>query len=789
MIGGAVAALLAGGCGETTKAPIAPTPVADSAAELAPETRTSTAKARPDDAAEVTGDEIAKATPKPTTPRAETPVATGQGASSSAAAEKFKAWGVVHAFLGQTVVGGSAISGTEAIAYTKDNHVGITTDGGASWGFTRHTSGDVRAVAGAPGGPYVAVGKAGYMAISRDGKSWSDLPRFTEDELVDVAVGPGGIVAVAKKGEWVRFDDAGRTGAAGVLPDKFKARDLIVDGGRFVAVSGRKAYGSSDGKAWSALDEAPDISKGKKATTNRGLCSIARVGKGRGVSCEVKGEAWGISAQETLVYDKKTLAFTQDGGSTWAIQPAPFTGLGGVVSNPGGPMFVYGAKGALATSRDGKAWSEVAVNADSTLRAGLVDGSTVLIVGDRGTIVHSKDGGETWSVVPSPVNKALKQITKVDGRYIVPLGRSGIESPDGVTWIELVDPAVLEQIAKPERPGKCEGRMPAQGEICKLSRSVTTPLGIPNVKSLDFIGDAGIAMGDAGLVAMTDDGGASWNWNSGFTLRDLSSFDAKGKIVVAVGGKSVIVSTDGGASFREAQLPKKAGRVRATHIDGDTVFAAGDGGTILRSSGDLQTWELTNTGERNRTRYVGLFPANGVLYATGQRGELYRSEAGGSVWFPIATGVKDPIQAMTGEGTTVLAVTHASRRGGNLLLRSDDDGRHFYVLREISHSGNADRFELASGTLLYRDRKSTDFGATWTTSGDDYWAGSVDVGDGSGIRIVDHASTYVRDRFYVIAGKDDWTIVDAFSTKGSYVTCDGGTGCWMIDGGSVYRPL
>ncbi|TNF33671.1 MAG: hypothetical protein EP329_08085 [Deltaproteobacteria bacterium] len=737
---------------------------------------------------------VAEATPAPAptpevTPRDEVTVAAHQGGSSAAAAEKFKAWGVVHAFLGQPVVGGRAISNSEAIAFTKDNHVGITTDGGASWGFTRHTSGDVRAVGGAPGGPYVTVGKYGYMAISRDGKSWSDLPRFTEDELVDVAVGSGGIVAVGKKGQWVRFDAEGRTGSVGILPDKFKARTVVALSGRFVAINGRKAYAAADGQRWTALDAAPELNNNKKATTRRGLCSVTRVGKGSGVSCDVKGVAWGLSSSETLVYDKKTLAFTQDGGSTWAIQPAPFSGIEGVVGNPGGPMFVYGAKGAMAMSRDGKSWSEVAINAQKTLRAGLVDGSMVLIVGDGGTIVQSKDGGETWSVVPSPVNKALKQVAKVDGRYIVPLGKGGIESPDGVTWIELVDPTVLEAIAKPGRPGKCEGRMPSQSEICTVQRSVTTPLGIPNVKSIDFIGDAGLAMGDAGLVAVTADGGASWKWHSGFTLRDLNSFDAKGQVVVAVGGKSVIVSTNGGKSFREAQLPKKAGRVFATYISDGTVFAAGDGGTILRSTGDLQTWELMNTGEKNRTRYVGLFSVGGVLYASGQRGELFRAEAGGAVWFQIATGVSDPIQAMTGEGSTVLAVTYAGRKGGNLMLRSDDDGRHFYVLREISHSGSVDRFELASGTLLYRDRSSKDFGATWTSSGDDYWAGSVEVGDGSGLRLVDHASTYVRDRFYVVAGKDDWTIIDAFSTKGSRVTCDNGTGCWMIDGGQVYRPL
>ncbi len=774
--GGAVAALLAlGACQapdatEDRRSAVAPTAVVEAA---------KTPFARPDEA---------PSAPTEVTDRAP---AARQAGSAEAASSRFDSWGVVHDFLGARVTAGKVVSSTEAIAFTKDNHVGVTLDGGESWGFMAPGAGDILAVAGAPGGPFVVGGRAGFMAISRDGKSWSDLPRFTNDSIVGVAINATAIVAVGRGGQYIQFDKAGRTGTAGMLPDKFKAKDVVNVGGRFIAVAGNKGYASNSGLAWAKLDALPMMKVGRTIPTSRGTCKLGRVGRAKGVVCEVKGTAYGLSSAETLVDDKKTVAFTQDDGDTWSIAEAPFRGINGVLGAYGGPIFVYGNKGGLATTRDGSSWREVNVNVTKNLRHGLMEGSTAIIVGDGGAIIKSSDGGENWTVVPSPVNKSLKQIVKLDGRYIIPLGKGGIESVDGETWTEIIDLTVLDRIEAPGRPGKCEGRMPTPGQVCKLTRAVTTPLGMPSVRAFSFTGDTGLATGDSGLVAFTNDGGASWNWKAGFSLRGLQSFDLSGDRVIAVGGKSVIVSTDGGNTFREAQLPKKTGKIAATLItEAGTVYAGGSGGTILRSDGDLTRWNLLEVGPKVRAKFIGLFEVGGALYAAGSRGELYRSETSGILWSPIATGSREPIQAMTSEGETVLAATMAGRKGGNHILRSDDGGAHFYVLREVSHAGDVSRFTLSGGTLTYNDRVSKDFGGVWTMAGDNWWRGASEVGDGSGLRVVNYPSRYTRDKFFII-GKDegDYAIVDAFISKGSYVTCGGDTGCWMINKGQVYRPL
>ena len=97
--------------------------------------------------------------------------------------------------------------------------------------------------------------------------------------------------------------------------------------------------------------------------------------------------------------------------------------------------------------------------------------------------------------------------------------------------------------------------------------------------------------------------------------------------------------------------------------------------------------------------------------------------------------------------------------------------------------------ELAGGTLVDDDLESKDFGATWTRRTDWYWPGSVEVGDGSGIRITNVSSYSGKDRFYVIGStKDDLTIVDSFYNKGGFLRCSGPSGCWMVAGGQLYHP-
>jgi photosystem II stability/assembly factor-like uncharacterized protein len=729
---------------------------------------------------------------------------TGAGAAASAAS-RFAAWGAVHALIGSPVRIGHSISGQEAIALTVDNLVGVTTNGGASWGFSRHDNGVVLAIGGKAAGPFFAVGKAGYAAMSADGRVWQNLPRYTNEDLIAVAVGSAGAVAVAKSGGFfVHYGSDGRSGYLGAFPDKLKAKAVTSDGTRFSAQVGKFPLVSSDGRSWSLSDVA-QVAPLKAFPTSQGVCAPGKVEKATGVVCEVKGQGFGTSAG-TVVLQKNVVFTSTNGGNSWNTGAAPFAAFNGVVA-AGTNLVAFGNAGAVASSADGgRTWNMVATDVPKSLRAAFVEGTTVVLVGDGGAILRSTDGGASFATVVSPQTGALKQIGKVaDGRLIASLGAKGIESTDGgATWVDMADPTALAELAPPAKPGKCDARMPAAGEVCAVQKTTLSPTGLPNVRGLTMQGDNGLAWGDFGLVMTTSTGGASWTAQSGFAVKGLQAFEVRGDVVLGISGKDVILSKDGGKSFSRHLLPKTAGTIWNAHIslDGKVLYGVGQGGTIVRAFTDapdgwvqLDVGNVAGGGKKVTANLLAVHElgstpeAGGILFATGIRGELFRSDNRGDSWTAVATGTPQPIQAMAMDGQTTVAVTHAERAGGNLLLKSDDGGLHFHIAREVSHSGQVDVLTLAGGTLTYRDRVSTDFGATWTKPEDSkYWGGAEPV-DESGLRIVNHASRYVRDTVYLVGPeKDDWVIMDGIQTRLARFEC-AASGCWMLHAGQIYRPL
>jgi len=738
------------------------------------------------------------------------PVAeAAQGAGAAAGgASKFGTWGAVHALVGSTVKLGKMVSDTEGIALTADNLVGVTKDGGASWGFTRHGNGTVLAIAGKAGGPFLAVGKAGYASLSSDGKVWTDLPRYTNDDLIAVAVDAPGVVAVTKNGSFfVQYGLDGKTGTLGAFPDKVKAKNVVANGGGFIAAAGKVPYTSLDGMAWAPAANPAAVATTKAFPTSQGLCSLGKVDKMTGVVCEVKGQAFGLTDASSVVVQKGLVFTTSNGGASWKAAIPPITSMNGVVGS-GSNLVAYGNGGAIATSTDGGgSWSLVTTELTKSYKTAYVDGGTVILAGDGGALVRSSDGGTTFAAVITPQTGAFKQLAKLDdGRLVASLGAKGVESTDGgATWIDMADPAPLATLLPPAKAGKCEGRVPAANEACALVKQVKSPLMLPNAKGLSFSGEHGIAYGDFGLVMTTKDGGANWTPQSGFAVKGFDVFDAKDSVVLAIGGKDVVISTDAGKSFQRYLLPKEAGRVRAVHITagGQFLYAVGDGGTLLRAVGvDPSNWQMLDVGnvagggKKVTAGFIGLHEvgatpeAGGILFAVGGRGELYRTDNRGDQWTPVATGTAQTIQRMSGEGTTVVAVTYSNRDGGNLLLKSDDSGQHFYIAREISAQGSADLLTLAGGVLTYRDRTSSDFGATWTRNPDTrYWSDAVDTFD-SGLRLVANDGYRTRDTIYLVGpDKDDWVILDGVQTRYARFECGKDSGCWMLHAGQVYRPL
>ncbi|HJV01006.1 MAG TPA: YCF48-related protein [Burkholderiaceae bacterium] len=202
---------------------------------------------------------------------------------------------------------------------------------------------------------------------------------------------------------------------------------------------------------------------------------------------------------------------------------------------------------------------------------------------------------------------------------------------------------------------------------------------------VSFVDDKeGWAVGHAGVVLHTRDGGEQWEVQRSTPDQDrplfaVHFFDrANG---VAVGLWSLVLTTsDGGQHWTVRQLDAPAGAKRADLNlfglftgPGTALYAAAEKGYVLHSADKGASWHYLPTGFAG-SFWTGLAMPDGALVVGGLRGALYRSVDAGQSWSRIQTGSTASITglARTGREHGVLGVGQ-----DGLILRSADDGASF----------------------------------------------------------------------------------------------------------------
>ena len=133
---------------------------------------------------------------------------------------------------------------------------------------------------------------------------------------------------------------------------------------------------------------------------------------------------------------------TDDGGKTWAEQKleAPpgssraDLNLMGLFVDARGSVYAAAERGQVLRSDDfGKSWSYLDTGYEGTLWSGavLADG-TLLVGGQRGTLLHGTADGQVWQRVPLESKSSITAIA-VSGKQVVVVGLDGlmVRSSDG----------------------------------------------------------------------------------------------------------------------------------------------------------------------------------------------------------------------------------------------------------------------------------------------------------------------------------------------------------------------
>ena len=209
----------------------------------------------------------------------------------------------------------------------------------------------------------------------------------------------------------------------------------------------------------------------------------------------------------------------------------------------------------------------------------------------------------------------------------------------------------------------------------------------------------GCAVGSAGTVLVTADGGESWREvrrgrTSGDGLGDLDFVDASHGW--AVGSASLVRTEDGGQSWTpwmdRVDNPKGM-HLYAIRPAGGTVYIVGEQGLVLKL--DREKQRFTRVALPYRGTLFGVVGTPGMVLVHGLRGNAYRSTDGGANWTKVETGVSAGIAsgAEMSDGSVVLV-----SQAGHVLL-STDEGATFKRVKVATATPAFSVAEAGKGTV------------------------------------------------------------------------------------------
>ena len=258
------------------------------------------------------------------------------------------------------------------------------------------------------------------------------------------------------------------------------------------------------------------------------------------------------------------------------------------------------------------------------LNAAVAD-SAMVVVGGRGHILVTDDGGESWQQMEVPTRAALTGVHFHDRQLGWAVGHDSVilRTLDGGTTWERVHWAPEEE----------------------------NPL-------LDvWFSDAedGFAIGAYGSFYVTSDGGATWSFRAlseyDFHLNHISrSID--GTLYIAAEAGMIYRSDDGGESWIELPSPYEGSFFGSLPLEGDTLLLFGLQGHLFRSEDAGESWIELETGTTAMLT-DGVRLADDTIVITGLGGALLVSTDNGHAFElhqqPDRRGISAVVEAGSGQ--------------------------------------------------------------------------------------------------------------------------------------------
>jgi len=287
--------------------------------------------------------------------------------------------------------------------------------------------------------------------------------------------------------------------------------------------------------------------------------------------------------------------------------------------------------------------------------------------GEHGVTLGSDDAGTTWGTVGARLAQTFTRVRAVSSSLVFAVGPKGglARSIDGGrTWSEL---------------------------------GVSTSEDVIDASFANA--SVGYAVDAVGTVLRTDNGGVSWQiLDTGFSATPQAVLALDANVVLLIGGRGILRSTDGGQSFSRVRA-RIVTPVRLFNADraGSRVFVYGSK-NIVASSDRGRTWKKVLRPRKALLASLD-FVSGRAGFVLGQDGQMFKTRNGGRRWSDLSGVGSDNATGMSFDTASngYLALSRFADDTNGYLLHTSDGGRSWRP-QLVSAAGPAPDGLVATGS-------------------------------------------------------------------------------------------